>query len=218
MKRSKKILMAGQRKNFLIFVLTGIILLLSTGCSTAVYRRPDVSLPLDTSIYYMDQKVWTLGDQFVIRDGRGEPVFYIKGKFFTIGEKLKFYDMAGNELLYIKQRLFSLKRQYRIYRGSRQIAKINKKLFSFKDKFVVDIPGSENYYVRGDFTKHRYSFFRDGRKVAAVSKKWMSISDNYRIEVFRDEDDILILAATVVIDMVSHNEKHRRNIHIGKNH
>ncbi len=215
MKRSKKYFMSRFGKFFLSFSLAGIILLISAGCSTAVYRRPDVNIPQDTSIYYMNQRVWTLGDQFVIRDGRGDPVFFVKGKVFTIGEKLKFYDLEGNELAYIKQRLFSLKRQYRIYRESHLFASIKKKLFSFKDKFIVNVPGQSDYSVRGDFTKHRYSFFRNGRKVADISKKWISLSDNYRIEIRRGEDDILILAATVVIDMVSHKNNHHQNLHIG---
>ena len=40
-----------------------------------------------------------------------------------------------------------------------------------------------------------------------VSMKWFSMSDTYGVEIADGEDDVLILAATVVIDMVCHDDK-----------
>jgi len=40
-----------------------------------------------------------------------------------------------------------------------------------------------------------------------VSKKWFSVADSYAIDVDSGEDDVLILAAAVVIDLVSHPDK-----------
>ena len=55
--------------------------------------------------------------------------------------------------------------------------------------------------------EHDYTFTRNGEDVAYVSKKWFSLSDSYGVEVAKGEDDVLILASTVVIDMACHGDK-----------
>ncbi|MCK4763382.1 MAG: LURP-one-related family protein [Candidatus Aminicenantes bacterium] len=157
----------------------------------------------------MKQKIWTIADRFVIRDEYKNPMFYVKEKVFSFGDKLKFFDMDGNELAYIKQKVFSFKKQYKIYRNKELLARVVKKITLFKDKFIIDIPGPNDYIVKGNFTDHRYTFIRNGRGVAFISKKWLSWGDTYRIEIVPGEDDVVILAAAVIIDMISHgNEEH----------
>ena len=41
-------------------------------------------------------------------------------------------------------------------------------------------------------------------KVAEVSKRWFRIRDIYGVEVAPGENDILILAATAVLDTMAH--------------
>jgi uncharacterized protein YxjI len=37
-----------------------------------------------------------------------------------------------------------------------------------------------------------------------VSKKWLTFADTYAVDIDDGEDDVLILASAVVIDLVSH--------------
>jgi len=46
--------------------------------------------------------------------------------------------------------------------------------------------------------------------VAEVSKRWFSWSDTYGVDISDGEDDVLLLASTVVIDMVCHGDDKRR--------
>jgi hypothetical protein len=43
-----------------------------------------------------------------------------------------------------------------------------------------------------------------GRVVAEVSKKWFAFTDTYGVDIADGEDAVLILASTVVIDMIAH--------------
>jgi uncharacterized protein YxjI len=45
--------------------------------------------------------------------------------------------------------------------------------------------------------------------VATVSKRWVAWADTYGVDIAAGEDDVLILASTVVIDMICHGEKKR---------
>ncbi|MDB6067303.1 MAG: hypothetical protein JWR26_3511 [Pedosphaera sp.] len=43
--------------------------------------------------------------------------------------------------------------------------------------------------------------------VATISKQWFAWTDTYGVDIADGEDDVLILATTVVIDMVCHGDQ-----------
>lgn len=161
--------------------------------------------------YVMKQKLFCWGDDFAIKNEHGEDVFFVDGKAFSFGDKLSFQDMAGNELAFISQKLLAWGPTYEIYRGDELAAVVKKRLFTFLHcKFTVDVPGPNDLEAEGNFLDHEYQFVRGGRTVAAVSKQWFSWTDTYGVEIADGEDDVLILASTVVIDMVCHGDDNRR--------
>jgi uncharacterized protein YxjI len=156
----------------------------------------------------MRQKVFCLGDDFCIKDEQGRDVFFVDGKVFSLGDKLAFQDMAGNELAFISQKLLSWGPTYEIYRDGQLAAVVKKSLFTlFRCHFTIDVPGPDDLQADGDFLDHEYSFTRGGRTVAGVSKQWFSWADTYGVDIADGEGDILILASTVVIDMVCHGDR-----------
>jgi uncharacterized protein YxjI len=153
----------------------------------------------------MKQKLFSLGDDFYIRDENNCDVYYVDGKAFSIGSQLAFQDMKGNELAFIKQKVLSLGATYEIYRHGEIAAVVHKDLFTFFNcHFTVDVPGPDDLEASGEFTDHEYTFTRGDRAVASVSKQWFAWSDTYGVEVGEGEDEVLILASTVVIDMACH--------------
>jgi uncharacterized protein YkuJ len=57
--------------------------------------------------------------------------------------------------------------------------------------------------------RDEYAFERSGRVVARVSKKWFSLADTYAVDIDEGQDDVLVLAAAVVIDLVSHPDENK---------
>ena len=87
---------------------------------------------------------------------------------------------------------------------------MKKELFTFFHcVFHVDEPGHDALTAEGEFTDHEYVFTRGDRQVASVSKQWFTFADTYGVEVDEQEDPVLLLACTVVIDECCH-ERHRR--------
>src|SRR5262249_7502514 len=131
--------------------------------------------------YLMKQKLFCFGDDFVIKNDRGEDVFYVDGKALSIGNKLSFQDMRGNELAFIRQRLLSWGPTYDIeYKGG--VATVKKELFTlFRCAFTVDVPGPNDLEAQGNLTDHEYTFARGGQGIAQVSKTWFSMSDTYGV-------------------------------------
>ena len=162
--------------------------------------------------YVMKQKLFSWGDDFTIKNEAGEDVYFVDGKAFTIGNKLSFQDMKGNELAFIKQKLLNWGPTYEISRDGKIVAVVKKKLFALiHHRFTVDVPGPDDIEANGSFTDHEYTFTRGGRAVATVSKKWFSWADTYGVDIADGEDDILILASTVVIDMACHPDDGKRH-------
>ena len=159
--------------------------------------------------YQMTQKLFSLGDDFTIKDATGVDVFFVDGKAFSMGDKLSFQDMNGTELAYISQKLLSLKKRYEIYRDSKLFAEVVKEITFFRDKYTVDIPGPNDYEVSGNLWDHEYKFTRQGRSVAQVSKEFFTFTDSYGVDIEDGEDDITILATAIVIDLVNADEKRR---------
>jgi uncharacterized protein YxjI len=160
--------------------------------------------------YVMRQKLFSWGDDFTIKDDAGNDVFFVDGKAFSIGDKLSFQDMQGSELAFIRQRLLAWGPTYEVYRGGALAATVKKHLFTFLAcRFTVDVPGPDDLEAAGDFLDHEYEFRRGGRAVATVSKRWFSWTDTYGVDIADREDDVLVLAATVVIDMVCHADRKR---------
>jgi uncharacterized protein YxjI len=154
----------------------------------------------------MKQKFWSWGDDFTIKDEDGRNAFFIDGKAFSWGNKLSFQDMDGHELLYISQKLLSWKPTYELYYRGDLYAKVIKEFSWFKQKFKLDVPGPNDYTITGSFWNHEYFFERGGGTVATVSKEFWSWSDTYGIDIVRGEDDVIILATCVVIDLVCHDD------------
>jgi uncharacterized protein YxjI len=156
----------------------------------------------------MKQRLFSWGDDFFIKDESGRDVFFVDGRALSLANQLSFQDLAGNELAFIKQRLLSWGPTYEIYGGGDLYAVVKKELFTFFNcRFTVDVPGPDDLEAQGDFLDHEYQFDRGGNAVALVSKKWFSLSDTYGVDIAEGEDDILILASTVVIDLACHADK-----------
>jgi uncharacterized protein YxjI len=158
--------------------------------------------------YVMKQKLFCWGDDFTIKNEAGEEVFFVDGRAFSIGDKLSFQDMQGNELAFIRQKLPSWGPTYEIQRHGEVAAVVKKHLFTlFRCRFTVDVPGPDDLEAEGSFLDREYTFARLGRTVATVSKQWFTWADTYGVDVADGEDEVLILASTVVIDMVCHGDK-----------
>jgi uncharacterized protein YxjI len=45
------------------------------------------------------------------------------------------------------------------------------------------------------------------RKIAEVSKKWFRVADTYGVEIEPGQNDVVLLAATVAVDMMAHPDR-----------
>lgn len=156
--------------------------------------------------YILSQKLLAFGDDFVIEDSKGNKIFTVDGKAFAIGEKLYFKDINNNILFKIRKKLIKLTDTYEIQKNGKTYATVRKEMFTvFKEKFEIKTPYGE-IKAKGNFIDYDFSFRKDGNEIAEVSKKLISIRDKYIVNIDRFQDEALLLACVVVIDMICHHD------------
>jgi uncharacterized protein YxjI len=160
--------------------------------------------------YAMKQKLFCWGDDYRILDENGNDVYLVDGKAFVLlRQSLRFLDMSGRELAEIRQRLLAWGPTYDILRDGKIVATVSKHVFTLVYcKFTVDVPGPDDLEATGSLFDYEYTFKRHGQVVATVSKELFTlVADSYGVEIADGEDDILILASTVVIDLCCHGDR-----------
>ena len=79
-----------------------------------------------------------------------------------------------------------------------------------RDRWDVKVKNGPDLDVQGDILNHEYTIKEGRKKVAEVSKKWLKLTDTYGVDIDPGQNDILILAIAVAIDMMAHDEDDKK--------
>jgi len=158
--------------------------------------------------YKIRQKLFSIGDDFWIENQDGQKVFKVDEKVLRLRDTLVFEDMDGNTLCQIQERWLPIKETMEIEDpDGKQMAVVKKALITpLRDKWDIKVRGGPDLDVQGDILDHEYAIKHGWNKVAEVSKNWFSLTDTYGVEIDSGQNDILILAIAVAIDMMAHDE------------
>lgn len=148
---------------------------------------------------YIKEKVFTWGDQFTVKDERGNDKYVVEGEVFSWGKKLHVYDMTGREVAAIRQEVWSFLPRYYVFCGDRQVAEIKKEFTFFFPKYRIDGLGWE---IDGSFMAHEYEITQSGRTIVSIRKEWMTWGDSYELNITNPSDEIVALAVVLTIDCV----------------
>jgi uncharacterized protein YxjI len=164
-------------------------------------RRPDDG----GTKYRMREKLFAIGDDFWIEDENGDRAFKVDGKALRIRKTLVLEDPSGAELFTVQEKKLHIRDTMDIERGGKTAARVKKALITpLRERFSIEVEGAEDLEAKGNIVDHEYKIERDGKRVAEVSKRWFRVRDTYGIEIAPgEEDDALILAATVCIDQMT---------------
>lgn len=159
--------------------------------------------------YRMRQRLVSIGDDFWIETDSGQRAYKVDGKALRLRKTLVFEDPAGHELAKIQERVARVKDSMEVEDpDGHRVAMVKKALISpLRDRWVVKIGDGPDLDVHGNVVDHEYTF-TDGRTtVATVSKKWFRVADTYGVEIAPDQEPVVVLAATVAIDMMAHEDR-----------
>ena len=159
-------------------------------------------------MYLIRERFFGLGEDSDITDEQGRPVLHVDGKVLSLHDRLVIRDPAGREVAQVRRKLVAMRPTYEISVGGEEAAKVRKHLFTpFRDRFTIDVPGPDDLEMIGDLLDHEFTIQRGDRTVATVSKRWLSLRDTYAVDVAPGEDDLLILASVLALDLAEDRER-----------
>ena len=166
-----------------------------------------------TTRYKIRQNLISIGDDFWIENQEGRKVFKVDGKALRLRKTLVFEDMQGNKLCQIQERWLPIKETMAIDGpDGKQIAVVKKAFIApLRDRWDVKVNDGPDLDVQGNIFDHEYAIKQGWNKVAQVSKKWFRLTDTYGVEIDEGQNDILILAIVVAIDMMVHDDDKKGN-------
>ena len=158
--------------------------------------------------YVIGERFFLLGEDSDITDESGQPVLHVDGKVLTLRDRLVLRDPSGREVAEVQRKLIALRPKYEISVGGREVAEVRKHFFTpFRDSFTIDIPGPDDLEMTGNLLDHEFTIRRGDQTVATVSKRWFTLRDTYGVEVAEGEDDLLILASVLALDLAEDRER-----------
>ena len=155
--------------------------------------------------YLMRQRLASIGDDFWIETDDGQRAYKVDGKALRLRKTLIFEDTSGHELAKIQEKIARVRDSMEVEDpAGNRLAMVKKAMISpVRDRWVVEIAAGPDLDVRGNVLDHEYTFTDGGRPVATVSKKWFRVADTYGVEIAPDQNPVVVLAATVAIDMMA---------------
>lgn len=154
--------------------------------------------------YQMREKLVSIGQDSYIEDANGQKMFHVDGKVMRVRDTLFFKDMQGNTLAKIQERKLRIKDTMEIEGpDGEHLATIKKALITpLRERWAVKIGDGPDLTVQGNIVDHEYTISAGRQKVAEVSRRWFRVRDTYGVEIEPEQNDIVILAITVAIDMM----------------
>jgi uncharacterized protein YxjI len=159
-------------------------------------------------MYLIRERFFRLGEDSDITDEQGRPVLHVDGKVLSLRNRLIIRDPEGREVAQVHRKLAALRPTYRVTIGSEEAAEVRKRLFTpFGDRFTIDVPGPDDLEVAGDLFDHEFTVRRRDQVVATVSKRWFSMRDTSAVDIAPGQDDLLILASVLALDLAEDQER-----------
>ncbi|NUR85677.1 MAG: hypothetical protein HOY71_16495 [Nonomuraea sp.] len=168
-----------------------------------IFKR-DVQPPPATTMYRLQQRAISVGDDYWIDNGLGQHAYRVDGKALRLRQTYVLKDPAGGELFRLRRELLHLRETMVMEHGDRTVATVRKHLVGLRDRFTVDLDGGGELHTRGNFLDHEYEITRDGATIAEVSKRWLNVRDTYGIAIVEGEDVPLVLGIAVCVDALCH--------------
>lgn len=163
--------------------------------------------------YAVQEKLFSIGDDFWITDERGGKAFLVDGKVLRLRQTLDIQDPDGRVLVTVRKKLVAMHETMEIEQDGAMVATVRKALISpLHHRSVVDLADGSELEAVGSVLDKEFEIRAGTQVLARVSRAWFRIRDTYGVDVAPSLDDVLFLAIAVALDRIHHDdEEHARH-------
>ena len=152
----------------------------------------------------MHQKVKLGLEQYEVYAGSNIK-YTVKKKLLAAGADFDIFDSNGNKVALVDQKVMNMVKTFDISINGQKCGTVKKKFPALTKDMNYDARG---WKLDGDAVGVSFKFTDAAKAVyATVKKKVIALGDTYEITVTNPEDELLVVALTVVIDEAFHSKR-----------
>ncbi len=152
----------------------------------------------------MHQKVKLGLEQYEVFEG-STLKYTVKKKLLAAGADFDILDAAGNKVGLVDQKVLNMVKTFDITLNGQKCGTVKKKFPAITKDMNYDARG---WKLDGDAVGVNFKFTDAAKTVyATVKKKIIALGDTYEISVVNAEDELLVVALTVILDEAFHSKR-----------
>ena len=160
--------------------------------------------------YAVQEKIFSIGDDFWITDDRGDRVFLVDGKALRLRQTFELKDPSGQVLATVRKKLIAVRDTVEIEHDGQVVATVRRALISpLHHRSVVDLADGGQLEAVGNILDKEFDILADGQPIAHISRSWFRIRDTYGVDIAPGQNDALLVAIAVCLDRIHHDEEER---------
>jgi uncharacterized protein YxjI len=160
--------------------------------------------------YAVQEKLFSVGDDFWITDERGGKAFLVDGKVLRLRQTLEIQDPDGRVLVTVRKKLVSMHETMEIEQDGALVATVRKALISpLHHRSTVDLADGSQLEATGNILDKEFEITAGSQVLARISRAWFRIRDTYGVDVAPGQDDVLFLAIAVALDRIHDDDEQR---------
>jgi uncharacterized protein YxjI len=160
-------------------------------------------------VYVIRERIFRLAEDFDITNESGQPVLRVEGKIMSLHSRLIVRDPAGREVAQVYRKLAALRPTYQITIDGKNVTEVRQHLFTaFHERLTIDTHDGGEMEITGDLLSHEFTILRGGQTAATISKRWVGLTASYGVDIAPGENDLLILAIVLALDLAMDQQRH----------
>jgi uncharacterized protein YxjI len=152
-----------------------------------------------------------IGDDYVIELDPGGRAYVVDGKLLSARESLTIKNIDGDEVLHLQGTFLGARKVLAVSRHGDKVVTVRRQEAEAghqapeagHDEYVVELPDGESVEVVGNPADRKYELRYRGHVVATIAHAWMPLTSGYRVQIASGQDDGVVLAVTVCLDVIS---------------
>ncbi len=145
---------------------------------------------------FIQQQVFTLGEEFTVRDEHNNVMFYVSGSVFEIPKNFIISDHKHQQVAVIENRVFSFLPKYDI-KLINEVVTVQRDISFFYTQISII---NRNWTLEGDLFAHEYRVVQGNHPIMRLSKEWFTWGDSYVLDIEYEKDAVLCLAIVIIVD------------------
>lgn len=147
---------------------------------------------------FTSTKVFTLHHHIDITDADERIVYQSRSKVISLHDKTDVFRASGEPIAHIERKLISLHERHYVTMSNGIAFELSNEIFHII-KDITNIEGL-GWQLRGNILGLNFELLdTDGSIIAVIGQKMLSIHDKYCIDIYKKEDEEIVIAILVAL-------------------